>query len=756
MMRWKRCILGVVVAVAMGSGCSQSPQAKEAKYLEKGRKAYGQKNYAVAVLHFKTAAQAQPGDAEPYYQAGLAYLALNDVKTAASFFGKAAELNPKHAGAQLQLAELLAGSRNKGDVQEAQKRSQDVLALLPDDVDALNVLAITELKLGKPESAEAHLKQALEKSPRHLHSSVALAQARLARQDTAGAEEVLKQAAAQAPRSPEPRAYLGGFYLALGKTAEAEQEFRRALEIDPKHGPALLALGAMQVRAGQPELAERTYQQVSALPEKQYKPIHALYLFQSGKRQQAVAEFEKLFQADPANRTLRTELVGAYLALNRVPDAEKVLTAALKKNGRDVDALMQRSRIYLVSGKYTEAQTDLNQVLRFRADSAEAHYLLAKARQGRGETAIEQQELGEALRLNPSFGAARLELAQTLIATGGAQSALQLLDQAPEEQKGAIPVVLQRNWALMTLGRTAEARKGIDQALAAGKVPEALLQDAVWKLGQKDYAGARTSAEAVLGQSPEETRALGVLVQSYASQKQMPAGLQKAREYAARQPASAGVQQFLGQLLFANGDKAGARPAFEAAKRANPTLVAADLSLANLDAAEGKRDDARKRLSALVSAHPDNVAAHYLWGQVEFMDGRNASAIEQYRKVVALDEKNASALNDLAYLLADGKQPDEALKYAQQAKELAPESPFVDDTLGWTYYQKGMYSLAVTHLESAVAREGTARRQYHLAMACLKAGDPKRGRQVLDTALKIDPSLPEAQAARQLFASGVK
>ena len=75
----------------------------------------------------------------------------------------------------------------------------------------------------------------------------------------------------------------------------------------------------------------------------------------------------------------------------------------------------------------------------------------------------------------------------------------------------------------------------------------------------------------------------------------------------------------------------------------------------------------------------------------------------------------------------------------------------MDDTLGWTYFQKGLYSMAVTYLEGATAKESTARRKYHLAMAYLKAGDQKRGRQTLDAALKMDPNLPEAQAARQVF-----
>jgi tetratricopeptide (TPR) repeat protein len=94
------------------------------------------------------------------------------------------------------------------------------------------------------------------------------------------------------------------------------------------------------------------------------------------------------------------------------------------------------------------------------------------------------------------------------------------------------------------------------------------------------------------------------------------------------------------------------------------------------------------------------------------------------------------------------------LKYAQKAKELAPDNPAVDDTLGWVYYQKGMYVLSVVRLEAATAKEGTAVRKYHLAMAYLKAGKADRGRETLDAALKMNPNLPEAQAAREVFGIG--
>jgi len=151
--------------------------------------------------------------------------------------------------------------------------------------------------------------------------------------------------------------------------------------------------------------------------------------------------------------------------------------------------------------------------------------------------------------------------------------------------------------------------------------------------------------------------------------------------------------------------------------------------------------------------HPRSVPSLVFFAQLEVKEGKFAAAIEQYRKALTVDDKNTFALNGLAYQLAESGQPDEAIKYAQKAKEVAPDNAAVDDTLGWTYFRKGLYPLAVTHLESANAKEGTALLKYHLAMAYLKNGDPKRGRQTFEAALKMDPKLPEAQVARQLFAT---
>ncbi len=129
------------------------------------------KDYTRAILQFRNAIQAMPGDAEPYYQLGLTYLAAGNPGLAAGCFRKATELNPRHAAAQLKMADLLATTNNPSTLADAQRRAQGVVDASPGNVDALNILALTEMRLGKPDEAEDHLEQALNRLPGGLTSA---------------------------------------------------------------------------------------------------------------------------------------------------------------------------------------------------------------------------------------------------------------------------------------------------------------------------------------------------------------------------------------------------------------------------------------------------------------------------------------------------------------------------------------------------------------------------------------------------------
>jgi Tfp pilus assembly protein PilF len=734
------CLLAAVTALAVSIGCNTSPQAKEAAALQRGKSLLARKDYARALLQFKTAAQAKPSDAEPYYQMGLVYSGMGDLNSAATSFRQATELNPKHAEAQLKYSELLLTTRKKERIEEAAKRLQQVLTNTPGNAEANNTLAIAEWQLGHPEDAAARLEETLQKFPDNLKAAVSLAQMKLTTRDMSGAEDVLRKAAATAPKSPQAALALGQFYWLTKRLDKAEEEIRRALSLDPKSGPALAGLAAVQIAAHRMDEAEETYKRLSALPDSRYKDVHAVFLFQTGKRDPALAEFQKLAGQNPDDRNARNRLLAAYVAMGKMAEAHQLLENVLKKNPKDTDALFQRAELSLKSGNASAAESDLKRVLQFKADSAQAHFALGEVYRMEGQPRNQRQELNEALRLNPSLLGARLALTRNFFQTNDPKSALEVLDQAPEQQKRMAAVVVERNWGLFAAGNFKEMRAVLDQALKVTRFPELLIQDAVLKMHDGDYMGARVDADEVLSRAPEEVRAARILADSYAAQKQPEKGLQRLAELAAGHPQSAPLHNLLGEFEMANGKRVEARQAFEAAKAANPGFFQADMALANLDYQEKRSQEARGHLANVLQANPRNIPAILMLASIEGDAGNRDAAIARYRAALEIDPTNLFALNNLAWTLAKDK-PDEALRYAQQAVEIAPDNATVEDTLGWIYYQKGIYRMAVDYLKNAVARESTPRRQFHLGMCYIKTGDRELGQKTLNAALLKDPNL---------------
>ncbi len=242
-------------------------------------------------------------------------------------------------------------------------------------------------------------------------------------------------------------------------------------------------------------------------------------------------------------------------------------------------------------------------------------------------------------------------------------------------------------------------------------------------------------------------------MRSYAAENKPAAGLQKVQDYAAQAPQSVAVQRFLAESWVANGKPDLARKVLLAAKAVQPKALELYLDLAYIDLADGKPDVARQYLTDLLSAGTRDNRVRLKLGCRRDCSRRLWCSHRPVSERSSSQPRDGLALNNLAYLLSDFKaQPDEALKYAQEAtKELSPNSATADDTLGWTYYRKGVYTLAVRYLESSVTREATAKHRYHLAMAYLKLGERAKGKQVLDAALRTDSSLPEAIAARQVW-----
>jgi tetratricopeptide (TPR) repeat protein len=731
-------LVAVAIAALVLAGCSHTQRA--ARHERKGTQLFAKKDYAHAVLEFKTAAQLAPRNPELWFQLGLTCLELKDAACAAQALRNATEIDPNRTGAQIQLAALYAASGQQELLLDGEKRIRHVLDFSPGNALAWQTFSAIEIRLNKAKGAVAALDTAARNLPGNVTVSGALAQARYFAGDSAGAGQILQQAARANPKSLEAALALAQFDLATGFEDEAESELRRALRIDAKNAGALAMLAESASRRGRLAEAESLYRQLASA-DPQYKAAYASLLLRQGKLDAALAELERLAHDNPADREIRGTLVATYIQLGRTGEAEHIVENALRKNAHDADALLQRGELRLRAGRLPDAEHDFSQVIGFEPRSANAYYDLSLVEHRRANPILQRNDLGRALEINPDLLEARIALAQNFLVAGNPRSALDLMDSAPEAQKTPLASVVTRNSALLSLGRLDEARKSIEQALRNSSAPELLLQKAQLEMDSKDYASARAALNSFLKQSPDNEQALNLLVQTYASQGRMQAGVEALEPYASR---SSRAREVLATWLTRSGKNGEARAALESAVTQEPDRYEAKIRLAQLDLQEGKSQDAKNDMEKLIGAHPESVPARLVLAHAAEVAGDSQTEVQQYRSVLDLDQNNLEALNNLAYLLAREKSSD-ATAYAEKALAIAPDRAAVLDTAAFAFYRQGMYRQAVADLEKAEMTEPTPRHQYHLAIAYLAMGDIEKGRSLLNTAVTRDPHLIDSE-----------
>lgn len=700
-----------LAAVLAGSSCSRL-RPTESTYLKQASTELKREDYARAILELKNAAKLAPHDPEPVFQIAIAYEALGDLRATAICLRKAIQLDPKCLKAKVKLAELMARDPDADNtlLTEAESLAGSALTSAAERADAERVLAIILWRRGKVQEAE----------------------------------QMLQTTAAQHPGSAADTA-LADLYLETGRASQAQLLFRQFLQKNPKDAHALLGIAVIELQQGRLEDADRTYRRLASLPSPKYRSLHALFLLHSGNLDGAIAELEQLVDRNPKDRQTSTVLASTYLRADRTAAAEAALDTLLKNGSKNAEALLLRARLDLRDKKLRAAQADLDQVLHTDPNSAEAHYLSAILHRRNGEELTGRQELNQALRLDPAYLPARLELARQLLLAGDAGTALQLCNSAPVPQTDSLAVVIQRNRALLALGRQQEFKMSLNAALRVTRAPELLLQEGEFKLGQHDFRGAQADAEEALAKQPDDVNALNLLAASYTTRNQPAGAIEAIRQYIRQRPESIAAQEFLAQLLAAKGDLSEARQILTALRNKPGTASKAELALAQIDVAEGKLDAARKRLLPLAAGN--NTQATLWLGIVEMQAGNYTSAIDNNRRILASDPQNVLALNNLAFVLSEhGGNAAEALKFAQNAAERAPEDPDVEGTLGIALYRNGACEQAKRHLESALSRKDNAVRRFYLSKVDRCLGYQDQSRSNLALAMQLDP---KAVAERQ-------
>ena len=203
------------------------------------------------------------GEASPAEQRRLLELliGLNRKAEATRLLENLANRQPERWSLRLLLAEL---RREQNDRSGAERELRQLLALHPDQIEALQLLALLQLKGGRGSQAQAMVQSALNRAskpklePRALKLGLLLANLQHKQGQSGAAEASLSKLAADFPRDPQPLLAKALIQQETGNTAAAQTTLAQARDLSsgslkPQLDQLATAWGLASLNAAKPK-----------------------------------------------------------------------------------------------------------------------------------------------------------------------------------------------------------------------------------------------------------------------------------------------------------------------------------------------------------------------------------------------------------------------------------------------------------------------------------------------------------------------
>jgi tetratricopeptide (TPR) repeat protein len=116
----------------------------------------------------------------------------------------------------------------------------------------------------------------------------------------------------------------------------------------------------------------------------------------------------------------------------------------------------------------------------------------------------------------------------------------------------------------------------------------------------------------------------------------------------------------------------------------------------------GKHADAYALLESALAKQPDNTELLYETALTAERLGKTDVLEKHLKRLLEIKPDHAHALNALGYSFAERNiRLNEAHQLITHALSLAPQDPFIMDSLGWVLFRQGKLNEALTTLENA-------------------------------------------------------
>jgi len=447
-------------------------------------------------------------------------------------------------------------------------------------------------------------------------------------------------------------------------------------------------------------------------------------------------------QADPQSQQARQVLAALLVNQAQLASALPHLQKWLQADEASVGQSFLQITSLLARHKDKKAVLELMQGLaRSYHAVPEARFAVAQAAWSAENAELALNETRAALELRPDWELAALFQAQVLQRRSGAEALAYLagyLGQHPQAKDARL------NYArlLVSEKKFPEARKQFEILLADfPNNAEVTMAVALLAMQLNDYDAAEAQLKRALennykdpdavrlylGQVNEERKRFDEALKWYGS---VGAG----EQYINAQARYAGVLSKQGRLADAR------RHLQQISPRNNQQsvqLTQAEAQLLREAMAYQEAFDVLGRALDKLPDYPDLLYDHAMAAEkvnrLDVLEGN-------LRKLIQIRPDHAHAHNALGYTLADrNERLEEARQLIETALKLAPEDPFIMDSMGWVLYRQGQVKEALAHLQRAYAIRPDPEIAAHLGELLWVGGQREQARKLWSDVLKDHP-----------------
>jgi tetratricopeptide (TPR) repeat protein len=719
-----------------------------------------------------------------WYKLAIVNLDEGQVPNAVPALRRAVELlkpgTPDHDDATLKLAEIMIlGAQTQTNseplVKEIRAMTDGLLKRNPNswqghkltgDLSVVQVAAL--LRQQKVPEAKLELSKgvseyrtALQAKPGDAVVSLALARVLALSGETPEAESIYKTVIAKDKKNFSALNDLYRLLLGTRRLPEAEAVLKQAIADNPKETLLRLQLAqfyyASNKRTELVALLDAMKKDLKSFPDAY---IQAGDFYQRvGQFDEAQKQYDRGIQADSRRKaTYLKHEIETLVRQGKFQDARARNEQILKDDSKDPEARGLRATFMLDEGQINQALTELQSVVTSRPQNFVARFNLGRAHFARGEFEQARQDFDQAIAIRPDYMPARLAQTQVALIRGDFEAAVHSADETLKASPGSIQGRVMKAAALQRLNKYDEARALLEGPLKTNpNQVECLLELGVLDLNQKKNKEAQELFHRAYTAQPANIRGLLGESKALLLDGQAEKSVDIIKQELAKTPDRGDLQRELGNAQMAAGQFDGSIATFQAeVARTKDNREKADL-WARIGQSYRFRGDTQKAVDAFEQArqlNPENSAISTTLAMIYDEGGKKEMARKNYEATIKLNPNDATALNNLAYLLAESNgNLDEALTYATRAKQRMPNFAEVSDTLGWIYLKKNLTDSALDTFKTLVLQAPqNPTYHYHYAMALSQKGDRVNAKKECEAALANRPPRNQESQIRDLLA----